>query len=117
MFRHGGLCVQAEASGILRQVSGVGVDQSSACPILLSQPNLFSKTDPAPDAHHDHAASHRHACTFQPFEVLRTSVVGKDQAPLQRERQGKVVGPRVTLATQMSCLLLTVVLPVALYGQ
>lgn len=58
MFGHSGVCVQSEAAWVLWQVSGVGVDQYSTCPVPLSQPHLLCKTDPAPNTYHHHTAIH-----------------------------------------------------------
>lgn len=98
------MCVQSEASGVLWQVGGVGVDQSSAPSILLSQPDLLSEADSAPDTHHHHTANHRHARALQPIKILRTAVVGVDHAPLQRDRQVRITGAVVTMETKPSCL-------------
>lgn len=117
MFGHGGVCVQSEASGVLWQVGGVRVDQSPAPPVPLSQPDLLSKTDPAPDTHHYHTANHRHAHTLQPIKILRMAVVGVDHAPLQREAGEENWHHGYHGDKHFLSLCLTVVLPVALYGQ
>lgn len=83
---HGRLGVQTETAGVLGQVGWVRVDQSPASPVPLSQPDLFSKADFAPDTHHHHTAGGRHAHTPQPRKVLRASVVSVNQPPLQRHR-------------------------------
>lgn len=86
MFRHGSVSVQSEAPGVLRQVGGVRVDQSSAPSVPLSQPDLLGKADSAPDPHHHQVTGRRHADAPQPVEVLRTAVVGVDHAPLWTDR-------------------------------
>ena len=114
MFGHGGVCVQSEAARVLWEVRGVGVDQSSARPAPLSQPDLLCETDPAPNTHHHHTANHRHACAPQPIKILWTAVVGVDHAPLWTDRKVKIPGVGVTMVTNCLCAHLTMVLPVAL---
>lgn len=104
MFRHSSVCVQSKAARVLRHVSRVRVDQSSTRPILLSQPDLLRKTDPAPNTHHHHTTSHRHVLTFQPFKILRSPVVGIDHTPLQRHTHTSVTLTIVTMVIDTSFL-------------
>lgn len=86
VFRDSSVCVQSEPSGVLGQVSRIGVDQNSSCSVLLSQPHLLGERDPAPDTDHHHGSTHRHAAALQPMEVLLPAVVGINHAPLEAVR-------------------------------
>lgn len=82
MLGNSSVCVQSEPSGVLWQVSGIGVDQHSCCSIPLSQPHLLGKSDPAPDADHGHRSNHRHPAALQPVEVLLSAIVGINYSSL-----------------------------------